>query len=364
MPSGGEYDLTLGAFNLRAGLRYDHEDFLGNHVFSPRLSLSYDLPFGLTLTAGGNRYYGRSFLGYALREQYGVSRIYTRTPTISNGQYIWSDSWALSTHTESTRYSNIGLDTPYTDELTLALRGDVPGIGGEFRVRGVLRKSKNQFAASLAETEEFIKDTGQTATRRVYTITNDGTRDYKGLTVEYNRQLGQNHRLTLSTALSKTEASNISYFDPAEETEWGDALVYYKGEVMSLLQAISDNQVENYANPLVINADISSRWLDGRITTNINARWRDGFKRVEDSGVNTDLIDGVRYDIYDVVRYKSAVEVNLGINAEVVKTRYGSATVEVRANNIFNTATNRDYASTTNPWQLGRNFWLTLRLKH
>jgi hypothetical protein len=59
----GEYETELAGFRVRAGLRYDHESFLGNHNLAPRLSATRDLPWAMTVTGGLNRYYGRSFLG-------------------------------------------------------------------------------------------------------------------------------------------------------------------------------------------------------------------------------------------------------------------------------------------------------------
>ncbi len=358
-----EYDVDVAGFRVRAGLRLDHEDFLGNYNFAPRASVSRDLPLGLNLTLGLNRYYGRSFLGYALREQFAVTKTYDRVPTIVGTRRIWSDNWVLTAHTNSSRYSNIGLETPYVDELALALRGNVPVIGGEFRVKGVLRQSRDQFASSLAQSEGIIKDTGQQATRSVYTITNDGRRDYKGLTLEYLRNFGSDHRLSVNASISKTEATNISYFDVAEDIEGDGKMVYYNGAVVPLLEAVAANQVQDYANPLVVNADLTSRWFDGRLSTNINARYRDGYSRVEDTDVNI-VVGGTRYDVFDTVRYKKTVEVNFGANLEVIRTGLGVAAIEVRANNLFNTISNRNYVSTSQPWQMGRNFWLTLRLTH
>jgi hypothetical protein len=359
-----EYNFDWAGFMIRAGARYDYETFLENHNVAPRLSVSRDLPWaGINLTVGANRYYGRSFLGYALREGMGVTRGYTRTPTLVNGQTVWSDNWVLTSHSDTSRWSNIGLDTPYSDEFSIALNGPVGWIGGEYRIKGIIRESRDQFASSVAETSFYDTETGTTARRSTRTITNDGERSYEGLSLEYVRDFGRNHTVSVSTNLSHTDATNISYFDVADETEFEGQLVYYQGAVVPKLQALADNQLEDYANPFIINADWAARWFDGRLRTNVNARWRDSFERVDDTGVNI-TVDGVRYDVFDKIQFDSSVDVNLSATVELARTRYGAASLDVRVNNLFNTVPDQDYTTSSQPYQLGRNAWVSLKYRY
>ena len=359
-----EYRFDVRGFDVRAGLRYDYETLLENHNLAPRLSVSHALPWeGHSVTMAANRYYGRSFLGYALREDYPGTYIWRRSPTLVNGQKVYDDNWSLYSHTESARYSNADLSTPYVDEFSLAVRGPVPFIGGEYRLKGVARESEDQFSSSPAETEFYDKETGGTATRKSYSITNDGSREYRGLSLEYNRALGENHTLSANANWSKTKSTNISYFDVTDETEYEGDLVYYRGEIVPALQALTDNQIEDFATPLIVNADLSSNWWGGRVRTNINVRWTDSFNRVEDTGVNQ-MVDGARYDVYDVVKYDSAFDTNLSVTAEIARTRYGTAELDVRINNLFNTIPVSNATSTSDPWQMGRNAWVGVRVRY
>lgn len=360
----GEYDFDWAGFMVRAGLRYDYESFLENHNFAPRLSVSRDLPLaGMNLTGGLNRYFGRSFLGYALRENYPGNRIYRRTPTVVNGQNVWANEWTLYSHSETARYSSADLDTPYTDEFTVALRGPIAWIGGEYRIKGIVRESRDQFASSESTSEVYDVETGGTSTRRVYTVTNDGERSYRGLSLEYVREFGRNHALSFSTNWSHTDATNISYFDISDETEFEGEYVYYQGEVVPKLRALADNQLLDFASPLIVNGVWSARWLDGRLRTNVNARWRDGFSRVDDTLVNI-TVNGVRYDVYDKVEYKASVDVNLAATFELAKTRYGAAALDLRVNNLFNSVLNQEYSTASQPYQLGRNLWVGLKYRY
>ncbi|WP_420478720.1 hypothetical protein [Brevundimonas sp. FT23028] len=360
----GEYQFDLAGFDVRAGLRYDHETFLDNHNIAPRLSVSRDLPWaGVNVTAGVNRYYNRSFVGYTLREGAGVIRQYRRTPTTVGAERRWDDTWVLTSHTDSNRYSGLGLDTPYSDEATLALTGPFAWIGGQYRIKGILREGRDQISRSARFTEIYDRETGSTATRSVYYATNDGERSYRGLSLEYTRPVGEDHTLTFSTNFSHTDATNLSLFDMADESELSGVMVYYDGEVVDVLQALSDNQVEDYASPFIVNADWSARWLDGRVRTNLNARYRQGIEVVADTGANIS-VGGATYDVYDKVEYSDSVDVNLGVEAEIVRTAYGVVSVDARINNLFNTVLNPDYQSATQPYQLGRNAWISIKFRY
>lgn len=356
----GEWQGDVAGFELRTGLRYDFESFLGNHNVAPRLSVSRDLPFaGVNLTLGANRYYGRSFLGYALRENYPDNYVYRRAPEVIDGNYVWSDNWTLYRHTILPRYSNAELETPYVDELTFALRGPTPLIGGEYRIRGILRESRNQFARSEEISYNEEEETGDTAMVRSYEITNDGERSYRGLSLEYARSFGH-HSLSVSTNLSKSKSSNIDYFDVVDELGLLGEDVYYRGEIVPRLRATANNQLEDYAAPVIINLDWAAIWFDGRLRTNVNGRYRSGFERVDDTGENIE-IDGASYDVYDLIRFQDAVSFNLSAALEVVRSRYGALTLDLRVNNLFNTVLEEDYTSTSQPWQMGRNAWISAR---
>lgn len=359
-----EYQFDMAGFDVRAGLRYDHESFLDNHNIAPRLSVSRDLPWaGINVTGGLNRYYGRTFTGFALREGAGVTRTFTRAVSVVGTERRWSDNWVLTNHTDSTRYSGVGLDTPYADEASLAFTGPVGWLGGQYRIKGIARESRDQIARSARFSEIYDRETGTTATRTVYYATNDGERSYRGLSLEYTRPIGEDHTITLGTNFSHTDGTNVSAFDMSDDVELSGRMVYYKGQVVDLVQALSDNQLEDYASPFILNADWSARWLDGRVRTNVNARYRDGFQRVGDTGVNM-TISGVSYDVYDKIDVSESVDVNLSLQAEIARGSWGAVSLDVRVNNLFNSVLDYDYVSTSEPYELGRNAWVGLKYRY
>lgn len=113
-----EDTLELGNVTVRAGLRFERDDFVKNNNLAPRLTTSWDLWGGgeTVLTAGANRYYGRSMLTYALYEgqNAGLKHCYMMCNPNSEQQ----DSWTTTSDYEGMS----DLETPYNDELSLGLQ--------------------------------------------------------------------------------------------------------------------------------------------------------------------------------------------------------------------------------------------------
>ncbi len=350
----GEQTFTVAGFTMRGGLRLEHDSFLGNWDIAPRFSATRELPFGITATLGLNRYYARSFLGYALRDEQPGNYRYARAATTSGGLRTWNDDWRLINHSLVTRYADADLDTPYSDELTIALTG--PLFGGQYRIRGIKREGRQEFARSAAVRTEYISELGRVATYTTYSVTNEGESSYQGLSLEWNRSFGR-HSVGLSTSWSETKTSNIDYFLQPDDELYEGTYVYYKGEVRSKPSVLAENQREDYAAPLIVNADYQSTWWDDRVKLNINARFRGEFERIADTGVNI-RIGSVTYDIYDKVKYDPSVDFNLNLTADVVRNQWGTVTLDARVDNLLDSIPYRDNVSVAQPYQLGRTIWV------
>lgn len=346
-----------GDLTVRGGLRYDHESYLSNHDLAPRLSVSYALPWdGWSVTLGANRYYGRSLLAYALREQYPNSITLRRSPTVSGGQRIYSDNWTLFRASRPTSYSGDGrLKTPYSDELSAALSARV--LGGSLQLRGIYREGRNEFTRSLGSPETIVLENGTTGSFTVYTLENEGFSSYRGASLEYVRAFGK-HSVAFNLNWSKTKSSNDDYLVDVEDLSDG-TLIFFDGALQTLEEVEALNQREDYASPLLGNVSVTSLWFGDRLTTNVNLRYRHGFERIEDTGVNQ-RVDGILYDVYDFVEYPDALDVNLNARGDLVRNRYGTLTAEVRVANLLDNTPAPNSTLTTQPYQFGRSFWTGL----
>lgn len=354
----GELTRTLGTYDVRLGLRYDHETFLGDHNISPRLSVAHALPRGFNATLGLNRYYGRSYLGYAMREKLSHAETWTRTASTVNGERVWSNSWRQTRDTMPTQYSGQGLDTPFSDEATLALTG--PVLGGDVRLRGIYRESRKQFSRSLVERITH-DDLGVPRTVSSYRMENGGESRYESIDFSYTRSFA-NHTLTFSTSWSETHSSAVDYYDPNDDDLHEATMVVYEGEVISLVDLLAENQRQNYSAPFVGNLDWQSVWLDDRLTVTVGGRYRGSFTRLEDTGVNQ-TVSGTAYDVYGPVTYKPSLDVDANVSFELLRGDH-SARLEARISNLFDTIPNRNAAYSSQPWQTGRTIWLGVNVSY
>ncbi|MFT4090279.1 MAG: TonB-dependent receptor [Asticcacaulis sp.] len=356
-----EYALSRGALDVRAGLRYDRESVLENDNFAPRFTASYAFPWA-TLTFGANRYYHQSFLGYAVQAASPQTIVYRRTGSLVNGQRI-AGSWAYNSTGTGVGYDGVALKTPYSDELTLGVSRGL--FGGQARAKIIYRDYADQITRSATQSTRTVTlANGTTRLQNVYVPENGGESHYEGLSLEWGRSFG-NHSVTLSTNIAKTE-SNLgtnAYLSINEDPE-ADEYVYYNGQVMLLGEVTSENQRLDFAAPGLANADWSAHWLGGRLRTNVNVRWREAFDRIEDTGANT-TVDGVAYDVYDVVRYGDNVSVNGGMDVEVIKRGQNTVSLEVRGTNLLDTLPKTNsVGSTSQPYRFGRSLWVGIKYRY
>lgn len=104
--------INWGDFSFRPGLRLDHDGFVNRNNLAPRLSSSWNL-FGdgnTLLTAGANRYYGRSMLTYALYSGQNGGLVHCYFDCKPNSA---DNDWMPTRDYEGME----DLQTPYNDEL-------------------------------------------------------------------------------------------------------------------------------------------------------------------------------------------------------------------------------------------------------
>ncbi|GAB5350030.1 TonB-dependent receptor plug domain-containing protein [Alteriqipengyuania sp. 357] len=353
--------LRIDALTLRGGVRYDYESFLGNHVFAPRLAASYRVPGSdVEISLGANRYYGRSMVTYAIREQVPDWSLWRRNGTATDGTLQYSDDdWYLYRVTSAVGYRDSDLDTPYSDELTAAVSGKV--LGGTARLKGILRNGENEFARSPRRDDVVDNGDGTGTTYRFYEMTNAGTTRYRGVSLEWSRSFGR-HAVVLSANYSKTKRTNPDYTANVDNVLFEDEPVLYQGEQYTTFDIRDMNQALNFASPILANATWSSSWLDARLKTNLSVHYRGSFDRIEDTGIN-EVIDGIRHDVYDLAHYPDSIDVDLNAQAEVVRSRYGTLILDARVTNLLDTVPATDYISTSNPYQLGRSAWVGAKFR-
>ncbi len=264
----------------------------------------------------------------------------------------------MSRTSRTATYSDGKKKTPYSDELSAALSAGI--LGGNLRIKGIYREGKDEFVRSAGETLTKTLENGRTVSYLNYVINNDGYSKYRGLSLEWTRSFGK-HSFAFSTNFSKTTTTNDDYFVPVEEVI-DNPLVAFQGRVVSYTDIIAMTQRDDMAVPFMANMTWTALWLSDRITTNVNLRYTDKVRRIEETGART-TIDGATYDVWDYVNYPRSLDVNLNAQAEVIRSQYGVLTADVRVANLFDRLPSPNSTATSNPYQFGRSFWVGLNYR-
>lgn len=363
----------------RWGLRHDYDEFLGNHNFAPRLSTVFGLPWDANLTIGINRYYSRNMVAYKLRESYPDEFVYDRIPEITRDftedftgiieTRVYSDEWRLRQHNRSPRFSQSDLNTPYSDEFSAAVT--FPFLRGQGRVRVMRRENRDEFVRSEGIRDTFITEDGLERSFIQYFVTNRGFTNYESLSLEWQGNW-QGFTFDINATFSKTQNGGAdSFFSVVGDgDDTADELIFYNGEVIRFgeLSFIRDN----FATPAIVNTNITRGFFENRFVANLNLRYRAAFDSIEASLIpnvdrsalinETVVVDGETFDVYQDVRNPAILRANVNLSWNFLRTRHGNWHADLRVRNVTNSIP-RTTATSANPYQRGRSFWLEVKYR-
>ncbi len=337
----GEVEQTWDWFNLRAGARITYDDYMKNIDVAPRLVATITPWEDFSISLGANRYYDAQSLSYAIRERQPRPLTSTRKAA-GNVVKAGEDAWTTLTESYFTSKA-AGLNTPYTDELTVGLSGIEPLTGGQWRLRFTDRRSKDQFASDK--------------TGNSYTLTNNGSGAYQSVAAEYTKELKAPEISGLDALLfnasvtwAKREVSNNSYYEDSFEDDY----IYYKGKSYS--KAGFNVVTGNMDIPVRIQAGLSSSWLDEALKVDVSANYNLAYTAALDTN-DTTSIDGKQHAIYEDFDFKSLLTFNLAASYEVYKKDDVGLSFNVRVENVFDQIGNGESAD-ARPWRIGRTLWV------
>lgn len=337
------------------GLRLSYDDFLGNGNPAPRSSLTAEFPNGLAVTVGLNRYYAKNQLLYALREQDPDNFVYKRNLGFDAAtNSVTVSDFALVRQTRSTRYSGSDLDTPYSDEASLGLTATVWSLG-EIRIKGLLRRTKDGFARSEPIVETDTNEQGETLRFERYELTNRGSGEYRSLSLEWAKTIG-NSTFTLSTTLSENEIAPgtdtlLSNTDLGRETD----RVFFEGRLIGYNELNIER--ENYNTPSYISGTWIANWFEGALTTSLRGRFRPAYERIVDTGELTDIAgeEGSPFEVYEVQALADQFVLDAVVKWRISAPADTRLELRLRIDNVFNFVPNVP-VTRFNPYQQGRSF--------
>ncbi|XPV74703.1 MAG: TonB-dependent receptor plug domain-containing protein [Desulfovibrio sp.] len=327
-------ELTWDRLTLRPGGRMDYDDLMENTNFAPRFSAEYDIfaDQNLVLTSGANRYYGTSLLGYALR---GNNPLVFSSRTIDGAGNL--SDWNEYRRTQS-EYSLKGLDTPYSDEMTLGLRSSFFGLD-----------------SSLEYVERMGHDQLTTKSRRSGTlttksITNDGETEYYGYTLKVSKAL-DNHSFSLGMTYSDQKTNFSSYTDENNDGSVSTinyGKVFYNGSLIDR----ADLPSANFNRPWVGVFTYEGNFFDDDLTFASVTRYSGEVDTISVKG--TETVGGERYYKYQDSTLSESIVWDWKVGYEVFEYENTALQLDLVVDNVFDETAVIDKDGNR---VAGRQFW-------
>lgn len=360
---------STGPLTLRPGLRVDWDDYLDNINPAPRLVAAWDFADSASsrLTLGLNRYYGRGFLAFKLREarlpvvsQYRAKRnsavgAGTQDPDVPVDPFdpgLW-EFYPASLQSVA-RFA--GLKTPYSDEIALGF--DRTLAGGHLSLKLIQRQGRDEFARTFGP----VQDDGL----RYYFMTNDGRSRHRSLRLSWERSW-RNQTLLASWVWQANRTSNESY-DALLDDEEIEPRVWYRGRIVYR----SELPRADFSRPHVVKL-LHMVALPHGLSVTTQATWLSAFDSVENTYRELPFPNGERrFDairgefvdeslfVYDEVRHASALQVDVRFAWQLQQSGWPQVTTHLDVFNLLD----RRIESSTSPgtYRLGRQVWLGVDL--
>ncbi|MCO7188938.1 MULTISPECIES: TonB-dependent receptor plug domain-containing protein [unclassified Pseudoalteromonas] len=361
-------DIEWKDITLRAGLRYDYDNFLKNHNLAPRLSFGYRVNGhqDTMLVMGLNRYYDSNLLTYKIREQQLPSLLQRRSINSEGVVELWQD---LSSATDY-RYRFTDAETPYSDELVLGWKQATDY--GNFSVEYVKRWSKKQLR-QLSEPEYNPVDGYY---YRQMTNLGHAHNERVSLSWAWNvnaHSLWANTTYQLSQYTSSTQLEDI-------ETAALNELVYLRTETPNKGYTYTETTKSNielreaeFGEPLSLNVGWTASWTE-TLTTSLNTSYRQSYHAISalDLSRESSQIDrlcpvcqsdeSLFIEVYQETKIPSRVLANLSFNWQSTIFSEKSVKFGVDIHNLFNSRTHSVNVGTSGV-ETGRSIWLSVGME-
>jgi hypothetical protein len=343
-----EIDQSWDWLDVRAGLRFDYDDYQKNPNFSPRVAATVTPIRGISITGGYNRYYQTDALYYAVRDGQPRSQAWTRNHNTTTG--VVPLNYTMNAAVTNWTMTASGLESPHKDEYTATARILDPLVGGQFRLRYVERHGSDEYSPE------------ECGSSLCNVLTNNGSSYYQAYIVEYSKYWGNlknpllaSFGINANITWSDQETHKGTYYYNADLSD--EVHIEYKGKFYTAdtFKMITGN----LDIPIRVGATLSTSWFNDALFIDVNAGYNFGFEGVYDTeeevpGPNP----AIEYHRYDDRTFDATLMVDLHAQYNITDM----AAVELEVNNLLDTDGN-SVATNTNPWIRGRSFWLGTKIR-
>ncbi|QEW08226.1 secretin and TonB N-terminal domain-containing protein [Nitrincola iocasae] len=327
-------------FFWHTGLRLERDDWLGNTNLAPRLSAGIYLDDAkrYRITAGANRYYGKSFMAYRLRELE-RDRILIRSRTSPTAEYQSVDAnrdWFYQ-----------DLDTPYDDELNLGISG--PLMSGEAGLMLVERKGERQVRTryDAATDMHWFDNSGSSRTHQVDLYWRSTPAEWLGAYWAINTSASWMDKQT-DTTYGNSSSGYLSNSNSADDEVWFEGKRILK----------RDLPANDFATPVSLNLDLITRSGDDRIQLRNAFAFTNGYRSLRNVG--TDPATGLKQ--YEVHKQGSTLRWDMSIDLRLLQSR-NSPYLRLDVVNVTDNQNTISAESNVQLFGVGRQYWLELGYK-
>jgi len=323
---------------LRPGVNLSYNDMTKNMDYAARSAVFYDVfADGATiLSAGANRYYGKTLLRDALASERVLYTNWTRSANLEDdgSPQDWLEKKRSSL--AATRVAD--LKTPRVDEWSVAIEQDL--WGGRVSLCYIDRNSEDGLTLNTLDKDE---------NDYIYSEwTNLGNGRHQEVTAVWERQW-QQHYLLIDATWQDSQSSNENYADNLELEDLSEQ-VWYNGHPTSLINLPRSDYNREWSANLIYRASLPY----GFSFTNIT-RYRSGYSAIADTRENYDLPDGERMDIYADISYPSSTTFDWKLAWAYAVTQTQILTITADITNVFN---RKLYTGTEGEYEMGRQLWV------
>jgi len=346
-------DIRAGNWSFRPGVRVDGSTLTEQTTIAPRFAMSWDL-FGnqqSLLTAGVNRYYGRNFFAYKLRE--GRERLETSQSRVATGAnaLVWS---APVQSTTQTRFEE--LDVPYSDELSLGFNQawgnydlNAKYVRREnrdevMRVRVASGDSSGYYSANVYEYQNVGRAESDT-----YTLSIRTRRPWQWGPSTSTAQLAFDYTDTRRAYTGSYQDYSTNY----DETDY-NAIVRYEGDIMRAYDIPADSFNRPWTARLATQTRIEA-W--GLLWSNF-LRYRAGYLGV--SQVGYEDYQGDRIEVFEQVDYPHSFTWDTVVEYAFDLPREQQIYARIEVQNALNRANRISGSTYAALYEPGRSYWLEL----
>jgi YD repeat-containing protein len=332
--------IQTGNWTFNLALRADYETLLENLNIAPRTSVIWD-SFGdesTVVTAGANRYYGRSFLRYAINDTLRSWRTQYR--------YNRAGELVRTTNYDDRSVSDYDLKTPYSDELSLSLAQKMGPM--KATLTGVMRDSKDGVQRTRNDNFEYY-------------YTNSGVSKHQSLSLKLETLKGFQLGSTLThleTSISVQDSTSNSQSDNAYDEAFNEDAVYYEGSVIYS----DDLPTWDYSIPFQFSFRTTTEIPSWNLIWSNNLNLHAGGKVATDSGDDVE-IDGASYDVYENVEFDryATLDTNFTWTPNIVRDLDGY--LQVGINNVFDKVIDVSTNDSNSSYTVGRSVSLELGMR-